>query len=76
MPPKTYAQNASIAESHLSVGNLGGFPSITLPLGFKDNLPFGVNITGEIFTDDKVLSVAKAIEDVTGLKDLIAGVNK
>ncbi|NLB48305.1 MAG: Asp-tRNA(Asn)/Glu-tRNA(Gln) amidotransferase subunit GatA [Erysipelotrichia bacterium] len=76
VPTKTYDQNASIAESHLSVGNLGGFPSITLPLGFKDNLPFGVNITGEIFTDDKVLSVAKAIEDVTGLKDLIAGVNK
>lgn len=73
IPTKSFDKPSSIAENYLSFGNLGGFPSITIPLGFKDNLPFGVNITGDIFTDEKVLGIAKAVEDMTGLKDLIAG---
>lgn len=76
VPTKSFDKKMSIADNHLAVGNLGGFPSITLPLGFKDNLPFGINLTGDIFTDEKVLSIAKAIEELIGLKDLIAGVRK
>ena len=72
IPTKSFDKSSSIAENYLAFGNLGGFPSITLPLGFKDNLPFGLNLTGDIFTDDKVLCIAKAVEDITGLKDIIA----
>lgn len=62
-----------IANNHLGLANFGGLPSVTLPLGFKDNLPFGLNITGRIFEDEKVLNFASLAEKITGLSDLIAG---
>ena len=55
-----------IADNHLAIGNFGGFPSITLPLGSNDKLPFGVNITGEVFDDDEVLKLAFEIENLGG----------
>ena len=57
----------------LGLGNFGGFPSITLPLMFEDGLPFGINITGRTFEDGYVLGMAKEIEEITGLKDLVKG---
>lgn len=61
-----------IADNYMAFANMGGFPSITLPLGFEDNLPFGGNLTGKPFDESGVLSIAKVIEDCTGLKDLVA----
>ena len=55
----------------LGIGNFGGYPSITLPLMFEDGLPFGINVTGRTFEDGYVLGMAKEIEDITGLKDLV-----
>lgn len=59
-----------ILENHLAIGNFGGFPSITLPYGFINDMPIGVNITGRIKDDDLVLNIAKKIESVTGCKDI------
>lgn len=55
----------------LTLGNFGGNPSITVPLTFEDGLPIGVNITGRVFEDGYVFGLAKEIEDITGLHDLI-----
>ena len=55
----------------LTLGNFGGYPSLTLPLGFEDGLPFGVNVTGRIFEDGYVLGLGKEIEELTGLKDIV-----
>ena len=55
----------------LTLGNFGGNPSITVPLTFENNLPIGVNITGRVFEDGYVFGLAKEIEDITGLHDLI-----
>ena len=55
-----------IADNHLAIANFGGFPSMTLPLGKNDNLPFGVNITADIFNDAGVLALSKVIEDLGG----------
>jgi aspartyl-tRNA(Asn)/glutamyl-tRNA(Gln) amidotransferase subunit A len=63
-----------IADSHLVLGNFAGLPSITIPLGLKEGMPFGVNIMGEANADDDVFKVAKDIENDTGLKNMIAGV--
>ena len=65
-----------IANNYLALGNLGGQPSLTLPLGFKNGLPFGGNITGRIFEETKVFSLALAVEEIVGLNDLIAGEKK
>ena len=53
-----------IADNYMAYGNFGGYPSITLPLGFEGDLPFGVNLTGRVFEDGKVLGFAKVIEDL------------
>ena len=60
-----------IAENHLVIGNFGGLPSLTQPMGFKDNLPFGVNITCNQFKEADMFNIALAIEEITGLKDLV-----
>ena len=68
----TLSDEYLIADNYMAFANMGGFPSITLPLGFDDNLPFGGNLTGKPFDESGVLSIAKAIENATGLKDLVA----
>lgn len=59
-------------EDHLQIGNFGGFPSITIPNGFIDNLPVGVNITGNCYDDQNVLNIAYALEGTMNYKGQIA----
>ena len=61
-----------IADNYMAFGNMGGFPSITLPLGFDQELPFGGNLTGKPFKESELLSIASVIEKCTGLKDIVA----
>lgn len=51
-----------ILDNYLVIGNFGGFPSITIPSGFIDNMPIGINITGRFGEDDVVLNIANKIE--------------
>ena len=62
----------NILEDHLQIGNFGGFPSITIPNGFVNNLPVGVNITGAVKDDINVLSIAYALESNMNYKNMIA----
>ena len=43
-------------DEHLQIGNYGGFPSITIPSGFVNNLPVGINFTGNCYDDENVLN--------------------
>lgn len=61
-----------IADNHLCIGNFTGLPSLTLPIGKKEGMPFGANITGRAFEEGKVLQICSAIEETTGLKGLYA----
>ena len=63
-----------LLENHLAIGNFGGFPSITIPYGFIDDCPIGVNITGRIKEDELVLRMAHHIEKETGLKGIYSKV--
>lgn len=63
----------SILENHLQIGNFGGFPSITIPNGFVNNLPVGINITGNCYQDQDVINIAYTLEDMLGFKDMKAG---
>ena len=60
-----------ILENHMAIGNFGGFPSITIPNGFVNNMPIGINITGPQFKDGETLNIANKIEEELGLKGLI-----
>jgi len=65
-------KNTAILEEHLQVGNFGGFPSITIPNGFVEKLPVGVNITGNCYDDANVLNIAHALEGSMEYKNQIA----
>ncbi len=58
-----------IAENHMVIGNFGGFPSMSLPMGFKDDMPIGIHLMCKTFSEEKMFGIAKAIEDITGLKN-------
>ena len=51
-----------ILDNHMVIGNFGGYPSITIPSGFVDNMPVGINITGRVMEDDVVLNIANKLE--------------
>lgn len=59
-----------IADNHMIIGNFAGLPSMTLPMGFVEGLPVGVNITANPFKEQVMFDVAKAIEEGTGLAGL------
>ena len=65
-------KDTSALEEHLQVGNFGGFPSITIPDGFIDNLPVALNITGKCYDDENILNIAYAIENTMNYKNQIA----
>ena len=66
------AEGTSILEEHLQIGNFGGFPSITIPDGYVNSLPVGLNITGNRYNDETVLNIAYAIESTLNYHDIIA----
>src|SRR5690606_26438293 len=43
-------------------GNLTGLPALSVPVGFKGNLPIGLQVIGPAFQEGKVLNVGYAIE--------------
>lgn len=59
-----------ILENHMAIANFGGMPSITIPFTKLNDLPIGVNITCKAKEDAKTLTIAKHVEDVTGLKGI------
>jgi len=61
-----------IADNHLVLGNFAGLPSITLPIGFEDGLPFGANLMGRAFEEKDLFQVAYELEQITGLANIYA----
>ncbi len=63
--------DTALLEEHLQIGNFGGFPSITIPNGFINNLPVGINITGNCYDDANVLNIAYKLESLMDYKDMV-----
>lgn len=61
-------KNYDLMEYILTGSNLVGNPSITLPLGEKDNLPFNIALDSEIYSDEKLLSISLWFEEILGGK--------
>lgn len=73
-PIDEMAEDYLIAENHMVMGNFSGYPSMTLPMGFIEQCPIGVNITCRAFDEGTMFMIGNAIESCTGLKDSIAEV--
>ena len=61
-----------IADNHLCLGNFAGLPSITLPIGFKDGMPFGANLMGRAFEETELFQASYELEQITGLANIYA----
>ena len=61
-----------IADNHMVLGNFAGLPSITLPIGFKEGMPFGANIMGRAFEEKALFQVSYDLEQITGLANIVA----
>ena len=61
-----------IADNHLVLGNFAGLPSITLPIGFEDGMPFGANLMGRAFEEKELFQVSYDLEQITGLANIYA----
>ena len=61
-----------ILGNHLVIGNFGGFPSISIPSGFVNDMPVSVNITGRAKEDSLVLNMANKVESLLGCKGMMA----
>ena len=48
-------------------GNVLGLPAAIVPCGFAANLPVGVQVIGDRFTDLRCLSIAEQIQDAEGV---------
>ena len=64
-----------VAENFMVLGNMSGYPSLTLPSGFVEGLPIGINVTAKAFDEQNLLNICKAIEEETGLENHTAGGN-
>lgn len=49
-------------------GNITGLPSLSVPCGFRDGLPIGLQIMGRAFDEQTTLNVGYAIEQTNPLK--------
>ena len=65
------SDNYLILDNHLCIGNFGGYPSITIPSGFIDGMPIGINITGRLMEDALVLNIANMLEGTMEYKNQI-----
>ena len=64
--------NNNNKEGYLAMANFGGYPSITIPSGFVNNMPIRINITGNIKDDSNILSIAYALESKMNYQNQIA----
>lgn len=59
-----------VADNHMVIGNFAGLPSITLPMGYSEGLPLGVNLTCNPFKEQDMFNISLVVEDITGLSDV------
>lgn len=69
----TMKKELTAIENHMVIGNFGGFPSITIPNGLINSLPIGINVTSNIYEDEKLLNIAAHIEEVIDFNGLEIG---
>lgn len=65
-----------IAENHMILGNFSGYPSISVPCGFVEGMPVGVNLMAKPFAEQTLFDIALAIEEESGLRGQVAEVIK
>ncbi len=61
-----------VLENYMAIGNFGGYPSITIPNGFVECMPIGINLTGACMDDANLLNIAYTLESNMNYRNQIA----
>lgn len=51
-------------EEHLQLGNFSGYPSLTMPLGLCDGMPFAISLAAKPFEEQMLFDTAAGIEEI------------
>ncbi len=54
--------------------NMAGIPGISIPAGFSENLPVGMQLFGKPFDESKLLGIARAYEQAAGVYQKLADI--
>ena len=49
----------------IPAGNLAGLPALSLPCGFADGMPIGIQLVGRPYSENTLLSIGKAFQERT-----------
>lgn len=63
-----------VAENYMAMGNFSGCPSMTVPMGFEEGCPIGINLTCRPWEEGTMFGIGRAIEEITGYENLHAEV--
>ncbi|SYV97616.1 aspartyl/glutamyl-tRNA amidotransferase subunit A [Mycoplasmopsis edwardii] len=65
-PLFTENKDNGVIDFVLTGSNLVGNPSITIPMGKKDNMPFSIAIDARLYEDKELLGFSEYIEELIG----------
>ncbi len=63
-PDETAPKNRGLS-SLIPAGNLAGLPALSLPCGFADGLPLGIQLVGPAFSENQLLALGKDFQTRT-----------
>ena len=49
----------------IPAGNLAGLPALAMPCGFADGLPVGISLVGRPFSENRLVAVGRAFQEMT-----------
>lgn len=59
-----------LADNHMVLANFSGCPSMTLPSGFVEGMPIGINITTKAFDEQTMFNIGLAMEACTEMEGI------
>lgn len=62
--------DSMIIENHLGIGNFAGLPSISIPVGIDQGMPFDFNLTCKAFDEVNMFNLAYSLEKELNLVNL------
>jgi aspartyl-tRNA(Asn)/glutamyl-tRNA(Gln) amidotransferase subunit A len=64
-----------ISDNYMVLANFSGYPSMTVPMGYINEMPIGVNLTTKAYSEALMFELALGFEKVSGCKDDVKKVN-
>lgn len=55
-------------EEHMQLANFTGYPSLVMPLGLSNGLPFGIELTAKPFEEQQLFDTALGVEEIIDFK--------